>query len=442
MRSVVAMPELTFPCRCFPSRLFALFLTQVNKNGCAMRHLKIAVLCLALAVGGLVGWAVFLPGSHPTLERLGLLGPMRAAGVPIAETDARGGGGGFGGRGGGDIRIVGQEVVVAEAMNRIVAIGTARPQRSVTLTTEVSGTLEDVFIRSGDWVEAGAQIAQINSEMQELALARAELGLRDAQARVDRIAQLRQSGSATQVQIDEAELALGRAELDLRDAELELRRRQLSAPISGWVGLITAEPGNQLPANGEILRIDDRRQLLMEFEVSEQYVGQIQVGDPLEISPLSRVHDTLDGRVRALDARVDDANRTLRIQGEIDNDGDRLRPGMAFRISVPMAGEVLPVVDPLALQWDRRGAFVWAVDSEGRAQRVSVEIAQRRDDSILVRANLSEGQVVVLEGVQNLRPGASVEVSELRAVPLPAEEGAAEDEARQAMDVEASTPDI
>ena len=411
-----------------------------------MKHLKTAAVCLALAVVGLVGWAVVLPGSHPTLERLGVLAPMRAMGVPIAASDAGAGGGGFSGGGGGDIRIVGQEVIVAEAVNRIVAIGTARPQRSVTLTTEVSGTLEDVFIRSGDWVEAGAQIAQINSEMQELALARAELGLRDAQARVDRIAQLRQSGSATQVQIDEAELALGRAELDLRDAELELRRRQLFAPISGWVGLIAAEPGNQLPANGEILRIDDRRLLLMEFEVSEQYVGQIQVGDTLEISPLSRGTDMISGRVRALDARVDDANRTLRVQGEIDNDGDRLRPGMAFRISVPMAGEALPVVDPLAIQWDRRGAFVWALDEEGRSQRVSVEIAQRRDDSVLVRANLSEGQIVVLEGVQNLRPGASADVSELRAVVLPDGDGdgdgVSEEEARQAMDVEASTPDI
>lgn len=407
-----------------------------------MKLIKTALICLGLLVAGVLGWAFFLPEAHPVLERAGLLAPMRALGLPIAENGGAGGGGGFGGRGGGEVRVVGQQVVMAEAVSRVVAIGTARPQRSVMLTTEVAGTLEEVLIQSGDWVDAGTQVAQINADMQQLSLARAQLGLRDAQARADRVAQLRQSGSATQVQIDEAELALNRAELDIRDAELELRRRQVVAPISGWVGIIAAEPGNQLPANGEISRLDDRRKLLMEFEVSEQFVGQIGVGDDLEVSPLSRGHEMLTGRVRALDARVDDANRTLRIQGEIDNEGDRLRPGMAFRIAVPLAGEVLPLVDPLAIQWDRGGAFVWAVDDEGRAQRVSVSIAQRRDDAVLVRAELTEGQVVVLEGVQSLRPGAAVDVSDLRPAPVATPEDAPQEAARQLTDTEDSTPDI
>ncbi|MCH8465934.1 MAG: efflux RND transporter periplasmic adaptor subunit [Roseinatronobacter sp.] len=373
------------------------------------------LLSVALACVGVVSWAVFLPASHPVLERAGLLAPMRALGLPVAEAPAASGGGGPGARGGmGAQRVIGQEVTLAEARMRIDAIGTARPLRSVILTSEVSGTLEEVFINSGDWVEEGSEIARLNTDVQQLALARAELGLRDAEARAARVAQLRQSGAATQVQIGEVDLAVSRAELDLRDAELELRRRQIIAPISGWIGIVTVEPGNQLAANAQIARMDDRSTLLMEFDVPEQFVGQIAVGDLLDVSPLSRVQDTLLGRVRALDARVDDANRTLRIQGEIDNEGDKLRPGMAFRISVPLAGEMLPVIDPLAIQWDRGGAFVWAVDSEGRAQRVAIEIVQRRDDAVLLRADLAEGQVVVLEGVQNLRPGAAVDVGTLR----------------------------
>jgi RND family efflux transporter MFP subunit len=389
-----------------------------KKTG-SMKKLATSVfLSVALACVGVVAWAVFLPASHPALERMGLLGPLRALGVPVAEAPSPGGGGGFGARGGGGAAqvVIGQEVTLAEARSRIDAIGTARPLRSVVLTSEVAGRLEEVFITSGDWVEEGREIARLNTDVQQLALARAELGLRDATARAARVAQLRQSGAATQVQIDEVELAVNRAELDLRDAELELRRREITAPISGWIGIVSVEPGNQLAANAQIARMDDRSQLLMEFDVPEQFVGQVAVGDLLEISPLSRMQDTVSGRVRALDARVDDANRTLRIQGEIDNAGDKLRPGMAFRISVPLAGEMLPVVDPLAIQWDRGGAFVWAVDTEGRAQRVPIEIVQRRDDAVLLRADLAVGQVVVLEGVQNLRPGAAVEVGGLRDV--------------------------
>lgn len=401
-----------------------------------------AFVCLILTTAGVASWAVFLPASHPILERAGLLEPLRAAGLPIPEADsaARGGGPPF--RGGGDVRVIAQQIAMAEAGGRLVAIGTAQALRSVAVTPEVSGTLDAVVVSSGEWIEAGTLIARIGSDVQELALARAELGLRDAEVRAARVAQLRDSGSATQVQIDDSELALNRAQLDLRDAQLELRRRQIIAPVSGWIGLVALEPGNQVTTSTELVRLDDRSQLLIDFDVPERFVGLVGVGDVLHASPLSRPAEVLSGRIRAIDARVDQDNRTLRIQGEVDNDGDRLRPGMAFRITVQLPGEMYPVVDPLAIQWDRRGAFVWAIDDDDRAQRVGVEIVQRRDDAVLVRADLATGGRVVLEGVQNLRPGAQVDVVELRDTPVDAGEGDPHQQAIRDPSSGATSPDI
>ena len=388
-----------------------------------MKWIKLLAVSTVLVVAALVGWAVFLPASHPALERAGLLAPMKAIGLPVSDDDNGDNGGGgppFGG-GGGGVRVVAQEVGLVEADDRLGAIGTAEARRSVAVTPEVSGRLEEVAVASGDWVEAGALIAQLDAEAQQLAVDRAALRLQDAQTRADRVARLRDSGTATEVQIQEADLALNQAQLDLRDAEYELRRRQITAPVSGWIGLITLEPGNQVSAGADVARLDDRSTLLVEFNVPERFVGLIGPGDTLEVSPLSRPLELVDGHVRAVDARVDQTNRSLRIQGKIDNPDDRLRPGMAFRISVILPGERYPAVDPLSIQWDRNGAFVWALDDEDRAQRTGIEIVQRRDDAVLLRADLEEGQRVVLEGVQNLRPGAEVSVDELIS---PAEPGA------------------
>lgn len=364
----------------------------------------VAIICIAL-----IGWAAFLPGSHGTLDRFGLLGPMRSIGLPVAETDQTGAGGrpGFGG-GGGGIAVVVREVASQVADSRLSAIGTSRPARSVALSVDVTGTLIEIPVSSGDWVEAGTRVARMNAEAQELARDRAELALRDAQSRANRVAQLRGSGSASQVQIDEAELALGRAELDLRIAQYELERREIIAPISGWIGLIMMEEGNLLAANTEFARLDDRSTLLIDFDIPERHVGRIAVGDGLRVSPLARPSEARSGRIRAIDARVDQDSRALRIQAEIDNEDDQLRPGMAFRVQLDLPGESLPSVDPLSVQWDRDGAFVWALDAEDRVNRVRIEIAQRRDDSVLVRAELVPGTFVVTEGVQNLRPGATV----------------------------------
>lgn len=381
--------------------------------GTAWQWAKGTAIIVILCAAALGAWAVFLPASHPTLDRIGVLGPMRSLGLPIADS---GNGAARGGPpfGGGDVRVVAQTVAQAEAGTRLGAIGTGLALRSVAVTSEVSGRLETVSVSSGDWVEAGMLIAQLDAESQRLALARAELALRDAQSRADRVAQLRASGSATQVQIDEAELALNRAQLDLQDAEFELRRRQITAPIAGWIGLVSLEPGDQVASGAELARLDDRSELLVEFSLPERVVGLVAVGDPLEVSPLSRPQDRIEGRIRAMDARVNQDTRTLRIQATIANDDDRLRPGMAFRIAVPLPGETYAVVDPLAIQWDRGGAFVWALDDEDRARRVGVEIVQRRDTAVLLRAALDTGAVVVLEGVQNLRPGAQVSVAEMR----------------------------
>jgi RND family efflux transporter MFP subunit len=402
--------------------------------------IKLGTICLGLSFASIVGWALLLPASHPFLDRAGLLGPMRSIGLPIPEGQNAGGGSQFGR--GGEVQVVAQDVALADADSRLVAIGTARALRSVVLTSEVTGTLDNVAVSSGDWVEAGSLIAELTIEAQELAVARAELALRDAQARANRVAQLRESGSATQVQIDEAELALNRATLDLRDAEFEVRRRQIKAPISGWIGLISLEPGNQVSLSTELARLDDRSTLLIDFDVPERFVGLIGVGDTLQANPLSRPQDTLIGRVRATDARVDQGNRSLRIQGEIANEDDRLRPGMAFRVSVELPGERLPLVDPLAIQWDRDGAFVWALGDENKVQRVRVEIVQRRDDAVLIRADLQPGRVVVVEGVQNLRPGATVAARETRPAPQGAVVEDAAVQASESATQPATAPDI
>ena len=108
--------------------------------------------------------------------------------------------------------------------------------------------------------------------------------------------------------------------------------------------------------------------------------------------------------VIAVDNRLDEASRT-RGQGR----SIRCRAGMAFRITLEFTGADYPAVDPLAIQWGADGAFVWVV-REVKATRLPIRILQRNTDSVLVEAALEDGDLVVTEGVQSLRPGAEVTV--------------------------------
>jgi hypothetical protein len=98
------------------------------------------------------------------------------------------------------------------------------------------------------------------------------------------------------------------------------------------------------------------------------------------------------------------------VQAEIENKDDAYRPGMAFRISVAIAGESHPSVDPLAIQWGSDGPYVWLV-RDGKASREAIRILQRNATSVIVDLAARPGDLVVSEGVQALRPGAAVDVS-------------------------------
>lgn len=369
-----------------------------------------AVLAVAVLAVAAVLWARYLPASHALLDRVGVLAPMKAAGlVPEAAPDAGPPRGGVGGPPGahGPVRVLAEPAGEAPANDRIAAIGTGRARHAVTVTAEVAGRIEALLVPSGARVDAGAVIARLDRVAQEIAVARARLVLEDARDRRERAGRLQATGAATELQIREADLALRQAELALREAEYDLSRRDVRAPIAGWLGILGAEVGEQVTPATEIARLDDRTRIVVDFRVPERFVGRIGPGDTVGLRSLALADRALTGVVVALDNRVDPASRTIRLEAEVDNADDALRPGMAFQITLEVEGPRFPTVPPLAVQWGAGGAFVWVV-REGRAARVPVQIVQRTAEAVLVRAALQPGDLVVREGVQALRPGAEV----------------------------------
>jgi RND family efflux transporter MFP subunit len=289
--------------------------------------------------------------------------------------------------------------------DRLTAIGDAAALRSVTAAPQVSGLLTELPVTSGSYVAEGSTIARIDDAAERIALDRAQLLLADARATVARLSAL--GTAATAVQRAEAELALRTAELNVQEAELDVARRTIGAPISGWVGLIEVTPGDQVGPGTTLMRIDDRSEVVVQFRVPERFAPRLSPGDPVAALPLALPGTRLDGVVRALDSRVDEASRTLRVEAVVPNVEDRLRPGMALRIEIAFAGEPALAVDPRAIQWGSGGAFVWAV-REGKATRVPVRILRRDETAVLVEGELTAGDTVVVEGAQGLRPGSDV----------------------------------
>jgi RND family efflux transporter MFP subunit len=404
---------------------------------------KQILLSLVILTAAAAGWVRFVPGAAETLTAWGVSGDIVAAIAPAGAAEepaaraAEGGSrqAGRGGRGGqGQTAVVTKPVGQATINDRLQAIGTGRASASATVKPYASGRLTEVVVASGQRVKRGDVLVRLDSDAETIALDRAEIAVRDAQSRLDRVQALQRANTATSVQVIDAQLVLRNAELARRDAQLSLERRTIVAPIDGIIGIIPVEVGNTVTADTAIATIDDRSSLIVDFWVPERFAGQIQVGAGLTAVPVAQPGQTFDGTVSAVDNRLDEASRTLWVKARIPNDDDRLRAGQSFQVTMRFPGDTYPAVDPLAVQWGTDGAFVWTV-RDGKGARTPVKIIQRNTENVLVQAELKPDEAVVTQGVYAMREGGPVQVAgdaAVQATPASSTEGTAQPRANAA----------
>ena len=385
---------------------------------------------LAVAAGILL-WVWFVPGADGVLRRIGmpegvvaLVAPAGQEGATPGEPgQATGQGQANGNRragAGAATLVVVQPVAIGTVNDRLTALGTGDAIQSVTVMPQVSGMLAEIAIHSGDRVEKGQVIARLESEEQRIARDQAQVALKSATEKNQLYTNLR--SAVSRIDAFDAAIALEAAELALASAELEFSRRAIIAPIGGVAGIVTVNPGDNVTSSTAIATLDDRSELLVDFWVPERFAPVIKVGQPLTATPVARPGKLYEGTVEAVDNRIDEASRTLRIRARIPNENDDLRAGMAFTVQMSFDGERYPAVDPLSVQWDSDGSFVWRV-TDGKAEKVAVRIVQRNPDAVLVEAQLAEGERVVTEGIQRVRAGRPVQILGDEAGATPAEGG-------------------
>jgi RND family efflux transporter MFP subunit len=358
---------------------------------------------LLVLVAGLYAMLTYVPASRPYVAETGLLDFLRIEEVAEApQSSGRGWGGG------GPSLVVTAGVSEETLADRITAIGDGRARRSVTLRSNAVGVITDLNLPAGQLIEAGTVVALLENEAEQIALKQAELQLENAQTEQDRVERLQNTGAVSEVRLRETELALQSAELALSQAQFDLSQRRILAPISGWVGITDIEEGDRVNAQDQLATITDRSEILIDFRVPERVVSKLSLGKEITVTPLGMRDLTLTGEVSAIDSVIDRASRTLLVQGRVPNEGDQLRAGMAFSVSLTFVGDPFLAIPPLAVQWSSDGPFVWTV-REGKAHQVAVEIAQRNSNSVLVLSDdLTADDVVVTEGVQTLREGGEV----------------------------------
>ncbi|MDX3904700.1 MAG: efflux RND transporter periplasmic adaptor subunit [Pigmentiphaga sp.] len=354
------------------------------------------VAVLALAVGAGIGYLsprFLAEGVPPDTPRAAASAPSDKGGGPQAIT------------------VEVRKVARRPFERGITAVGSLRSDESVTLRPEVAGRISQILFKEGQRVQKGQVLIRLDDSVPRAEFEQARANYSLAKSNYDRSIELQQKGFISKQAKDEADNAMKVQEAAMVLAQVRLDKNAIRAPFGGVIGLRNVSVGDYVAVGQDLVALEAIDPLKVDFRIPEIYLPQIRTGQTLEISLDALPDKAFNGTVYAISPLIDTGGRSIVMRAQVKNPGGQLRPGMFARVRLlfDAAAQALAVPEA-ALVPVGDDQFVYRV-REGRAERVQVEVGQRRDALVEITSGLAEGDVVVVAGTQKLRDGVPVKVA-------------------------------
>ncbi|MBZ9934922.1 efflux RND transporter periplasmic adaptor subunit [Mesorhizobium sp. BR1-1-16] len=366
------------------------------------KQLLLCVVVLVIAGGG---WYAY---QH----RDALFGG--AEGQQAAGAGGQQGGAGGGRRGGfaaGPTLVVSAPVGSDIVTDNVRAVGTVLVPQSINVYPQVTAEVTEILFKAGDKVAKGQALVRLDDADQKVALDLAQVALSDAKKTLDRSQKLANTNNLTLSALQDAQSAERRGEIGVLSAQIALDRRTINAPFEGVVGISNLSIGDLVTPTTVITTLDDPSVMKVTFLIPERYAGRVALGQAITALAESKPGTVINGKLTAIDTRVDSTARTLKLEATLDAAAAQaigVRPGMAIKVELPFPGDKQLAVSALSIQWDRSGSYVWKVAGDGVA-RAPITILERQSGRVLVASDdLKEGDRIIVEGLQRLRPGVKI----------------------------------
>jgi multidrug efflux system membrane fusion protein len=369
---------------------------------------------------------------------------------PAQQGMGPGGRGGRGGRGGGGRGGEAPPVRVVEAETRSIAValkalGTVTPVNTVVVRSRLDGELVRVLFTEGQRVKAGQVLAEIDPRPYQVALAQAEgqraenqARLTNARADLDKFRSLferqlipKQQLTAQESLVKQVEGSVQSNDAQVNNAKLQLSFTKVVAPISGRLGLRQVDVGNLVrsgDANG-IVVITQMQPISVLFTVPEidlpAVLDALRSNNSPAVEAWDRAETTLlaTGTLRTVDNQIDTTTGTIKLRAIFENTDEKLFPNQFVNINLKLSTvRAATVVPAAAIQRASFGTFVYVIKPDGMATNRKVTLGVSEGERVAVTEGVAPGERIVLEGVDGLQEGVTVEIVGTGPMPQPSTE--------------------
>ncbi len=301
-------------------------------------------------------------------------------------------------------------VVHAERIGgKVATVGTVLPNEEVEIRSEVAGKIERIAFREGGRVKKGDLLVKINDAELQAQLARARSREELALLQEQRQRQLYEKNLTSKEEYDNAatNLNIARAEVQLITAQLQ--KTEIRAPFDGALGLRFVSEGSYITSATPITTLQDTRTVKIDFAIPERYAGAVRVGDRVSFTT-EHSAVPLTATVYAIEPRLDERTRTLRMRARRSNTDGALVPGAYSSVELTFREREALMIPSYALVPELKGQKVF-VCRDGKAEEQRVDVGLRTDQSVEITQGLSPGDTLILSGILQLRAGTPVRVT-------------------------------
>lgn len=307
------------------------------------------------------------------------------------------------------------------------AVGDVVAVHGADITTEVDGVVTALHFESGDEVERGAALVDLNATVEQAELARLEAQAKLAELNRERQQKLLDNGTLSRSQYDAA-LAETRAATAAAEAQRgRLAMKRIRAPFAGRLGIRRVTEGQYLGVGTVIATLQSLTPVNVDFYLPERYLGAVEPGLQVTIGVDARPDETFQGEVLAIEPAVNRDTRNFHVRARLPNTDLVLRPGQSakVRVTLPEKRQVI-VVPRTAIHYTAYGSSVYIIrerqNDEEKGQNApdqsGLEVLQRfvetgdaRGDYIAITSGLEEGEEIAVSGLLKLRSRQPVKIN-------------------------------
>jgi len=300
------------------------------------------------------------------------------------------------------------------------AIGTMAAVHGVTVSADLPGIVERIVFESGQAVSAGDVLAVLDTRQEQAQLAALEAQRELAHITYDRMQGLLNERVISQAEFDRASAENRQTEARVGEVHAVIDRKTIRAPFTGILGIRQVNLGQYLSGGGELVQLQSLNPIYVNFDVPQQSASEVGVGRSVRITTNDAAGLEWTGRVNAIDSKVDESTRNLRIQATLANPNGRLRPGMFVQTEVVLGPSRAVVTLPAsAISHAPFGDSVFVVADlqgpDGRTYRgvrqQIVKLGPARGDQVSVISGVKRGDEVATSGLFKLRNGVAIQIN-------------------------------